>query len=104
MTYPHVMMAYYIVLESVFLVFPCLIYFYEFFSTATLRPLRDQPAFWVVSGILFVHAGDIPLQMTIHFLGSLQEMAYMLNYILFSILFILLIRAYLCTPEKLIHV
>jgi hypothetical protein len=104
MTYPHVMMVAYIVLECVFLVLPCLIYFYELFLTANLRPLTDQPAFWAVTGILFLHACDIPLQMTIYFLGSYQEAAYTLNYILFSILFILLIRAYLCTPEKLIHV
>jgi hypothetical protein len=104
MTYPHFMMAYYIVLDSIFLVLPCLIYFYGLFSTANLWPLTDQPAFWVVTGILFLHACDIPLQMTIYFLGSHQETAYTLNYILFSVFFILLIRAYLCTPEKLIHV
>jgi hypothetical protein len=100
MIYPHVMEMYYVVLASVFLVLPCLIYFYELFLTANPRPLTDQPAFWVVTGILFLHACDIPLQMTVYFLGSYQEAAYTLNYILYSIIFILLIRAYLCAPEN----
>ena len=104
MTPLHVMGPSYIVLQCVFLVLPCLIYFYELFLTANLRPLTNQPAFWVVTGILFLHACDIPLQMTVYFLGSYQEAAYSLNYILFSVLFALLIRAYLCTPEKLILV
>src|ERR1700722_5103102 len=87
-------------LESVFLVLPCLIYFYELFLIVSLKPLKNQPSFWVVTGILFLNACSIPLQFTIRFLGRYGEAAYSLNDILYCILFILLSRAYFCSPEN----
>ena len=99
--YTRITSAVFYLLESAFLVLPCLIYFYELFLTVNLRPLRDQPSFWVVTGILFLNTCSIPLLLTVNFLGKYREPAIVLNYILYSTLFILLIRAYLCTPEKL---
>jgi hypothetical protein len=86
--------------ESIFLVPPCLVYFYELFSTVNLRPLKNQPAFWVVTGMLFLNASIIPLYLTVEYLGNYTMQSYTLNYILYSIFFILLIRAYLCPPEN----
>jgi hypothetical protein len=100
-TYRHILEGSYFLLESVFLVLPCLIYFYDLFITVSLRPLRDQPSFWIITGILFLNACSIPLLLTLGFLGNYREAAFTLNYILYIVLFILLIRAYLCTPEKL---
>lgn len=99
--YIHILPYSSLLLESVFLVPPCLFYFYELFQTVNLQPLKEQPSFWVITGILFLNASSIPLQLTEHFLGSYSEAAYTLNYILYIVLFILLIKAYLCTPEKL---
>ncbi len=90
----------YFLLDSAFLVPPCLIYFYELFQTVNPQPLKDQPSFWVITGILFLNACSIPLQLTLNVLGRYAEAAFSLNYILYSILFILLIRAYLCRPEN----
>lgn len=87
------------ILDSVFLVPPCLIYFYELFLTVNPKPLKDQPSFWVITAILFLNACSIPLQLTFDFLGRYAEAAYSLNDILYGILFIMLIRAYLCSPE-----
>ena len=92
--------AFFFVTDCVFLVVPCLFYFYELFSKLNLRPLKDQPSFWVITGILFLHACDIPLFLTVPFLENYQGAAYTLNYILFSIFFVLLIRAYLCPPQN----
>lgn len=83
-----------------FLVIPCLIYFYELFVTVNLQPLKNQPAFWVVTGLLFLTAGDTVVFLTTGFLGEYGEAAFSLNYILYSTFFILLIRAYLCIPEN----
>jgi hypothetical protein len=94
------MHAGYFLLESVFLVPPCLLYFYERFLTVNLQPLKEQPSFWVVTGVLFLNSCSIPLQLTFGYLGKYREAAFSLNYILYSIFFILLIRAYLCSPEK----
>ena len=88
------------ILDSVFLVPPCLIYFYELFLTVSPKPLKDQPSFWVITAILFLNACSIPLQLTFDFLGRYAEAAYSLNDILYGILFIMLIRAYLCRPEN----
>jgi hypothetical protein len=90
----------YAVLESILIVPPCLLYFYELFLTVNIQPLKNQPAFWVVTGILFLHACDILLMLTFKFFGDYADAAFTLNYILYSLLFILLIRAYLCKPEK----
>jgi len=90
----------YAVPECVLLTISCLIYFYELFLTMNLRPLKDQAAFWVVTGILFVNACDIPLLLTIRFMRSYYDEVFSLNYILYTILFVLLIRAFLCPPEK----
>jgi len=98
--YPRNLSVSFVLWESIFLVPPCLIYFYDLFLRVTLRPLRDQPAFWIVTGILFLHACDIPLWLTVPFLGKYAEAAYTLNYIFYIMLFILLIRAYLCAPEE----
>jgi len=86
--------------EAAFLVVPCLIYFYELFLTKNLHPLTAQPAFWVITGILFLNACDIPLLLTAKLMGSYFRDVFSLNYILYIILFLLLIRAFLCPPES----
>jgi hypothetical protein len=89
-----------VVPEAAFLVVPCLIYFYELFLTKNLRPLASQPAFWVITGILFLNACDIPLLLTARLMGSYFREVFSVNYILYIVLFVLLIRAFLCPPES----
>jgi hypothetical protein len=100
LTHPDFSDPYFLVPECAFLVIPCLIYFYELFLTKSLRPLPNQPAFWIVTGILFLNACDIPLLLTSKFLGRYFHEAFSINYILYIVLFALLIRAYLCPPEN----
>src|SRR5579863_1053712 len=64
---------YYIMPECFFLVIPCHIYFYELFLSKNLRPLKDQPAFWVITGILFLNACDLPLLLTAQLLKISQH-------------------------------
>ena len=90
----------YILLQSVFLVPPCLIYFYRLFQTTDLQPLKDQPSFWVITGMLFLKACSIPLMLTVTSMVGHENEAYTLNYILYSLLFVLLIRAYFCAPPN----
>jgi hypothetical protein len=86
--------------ESIFLVLPCLLYFYEQFVNMYPEPLKNQPSFWIITGILFLNATSIPMLLTEGLLRKYYSAALCLNYILYSILFILIIRAYLCTPVK----
>jgi hypothetical protein len=85
--------------ESAFLLLPCLVYFYDLFITASLRPLKDQPSFWVMTGMLFLNACSIPL-ISLEMLGNSAKPYFTLNYVLYIVLFILIIRAYLCPTDK----
>jgi hypothetical protein len=62
--------------------------------------LAAQPAFWVITGILFLNACDIPLLLTARLMGSYFREVFSINYILYIVLFVLLIRAFLCPPES----
>jgi len=84
--------------EAIFLVLPCLLYFYELFVNVRPEPLKNQPSFWIITGILFLNACSIPMLLTVGLLGKYSQAAFFLNFILYSIFFILIIRAYLCTP------
>jgi len=86
--------------ESVALVPPCLIYFYELFLTVNSRSLKEQPSFWIVTGVLFLNSCSIPLLVSLEYLGSLEGTLFGLNDILYSILFVLIIRAFRCRPEE----
>jgi hypothetical protein len=86
--------------ESLFLLLPCLLYFYDLFVSVQPAPLKDQPAFWVVTGFLFLNACSIPMLMTVAEAGHYHAAVYSLNYILYAIFSILLIRAYRCPPLK----
>jgi len=99
-TYPVGLNTIYIVLECVFLLLPCLLYFYELFQKVNLQPLKDQPAFWIVTAFLFHSACTIPYGLTAGFLGKYQEAASSVIYILYSLVFLFIIRANLCPPEN----
>jgi hypothetical protein len=86
------------IFEDIFLVLPCLLYFYELFVNVRPEPLKNQPSFWVITGILFLNACSFPMLLTLGLLGNYSSAAFCLNFILYGIFFVLLIRAYLCTP------
>jgi hypothetical protein len=94
----------YIGVESMLLIFPCLIYYYELFVTLTPRQFNREPSFWIVTGLFLVKACSIPLWLTLDRLGRFAFMAFSLNVALYIVLFILLIKAYRCSPGKRVTV
>jgi hypothetical protein len=86
-------------LESVFITILCLLYFYELFAHTPEGPLNTQPAFWIITGILLMNCCCIPLYLTIGFLGKYIFVSYNLIYLLYTVFFGLMIRAYLCKPR-----
>jgi hypothetical protein len=90
----------YMIAESILLVFPCLIYYYGLFVNVSPNPLSEDPSFWVVTGFFFLNACSIPMILTFAWLGRFAHIVFSLNYLLYIILFILLIRAYRCRPSK----
>jgi hypothetical protein len=98
--YPGSIYIPYFLIGNIFMVIPCLFYFYELFQKVDLQPLKDQPAFWIVTAFLFHSACSIPYALTGHFLGKYQVAATTVVYLLYSIVFLFIIRANLCRPEK----
>jgi hypothetical protein len=98
--YRFIINAVFFFFESLFLVLPCLIYFYELFLGISDRSLKNQPDFWIITGILFLNSCAVPLFLTLGGLGKYEHAAFSLNYILYAIFFLLLIRAYLCRPAE----
>ena len=98
--YPGSIYTPYFLLGCIFMVPPCLLYFYELFQNVNLKPLKDQPAFWIVTAFLFHNACTIPYALTGGFLGKYQVAATSVVYFLYSIVFLFIIRANLCSPEN----
>jgi hypothetical protein len=90
---------------SLFIVIPCLFYFYELFKFRHIANLESDPNFWVVVGIFFYNSCSIPLFLLfpiIRFkIESFAQLFNSLNYILYGIFFLLLARAsYLARPNS----
>jgi hypothetical protein len=84
-------------IESLFLIIPCIFYFYELFKLLIPPNLKTHPPFWVATGILFYNSCSIPLFLLIpifrHRFPEYALATYSLNYILYGTFFILLTRA-----------
>lgn len=85
--------------ESLFLILPSLVYFYELFVSAHATSLKDQPGFWIITGILFLNCCSVPMYMVLGAAGRFSYTIFDFNYVLYDLFFCLLIRAYLCPPE-----
>ena len=79
--------------ESIFLTIPCLIYFYELFTSGPEGSLKALPAFWVITGILMLNCSSIPLYLTLAYMGKYLFIAYNLIYLLYASFFFMVIRA-----------
>ena len=84
--------------DCITLTVPCLLYFYELFLYPSDKPLKDQPVFWVVTGILFLNCCSIPLYLTLGMGVDDSEKAFSLNCLLYAVYYGMLIRAYVCSP------
>lgn len=89
-----------LLVDCIFLTLPCFFYFYELFVYVQEKPLKDDPSFWIITGILFLNCCSIPLYLAQDLLGKYGDKAFSLNYLLYTLLFSLLIRAYVCSPEN----
>jgi len=93
------------VLESLFIVVPCLFYFYEVFKLSTPN-LRGNYSFWVITGILFYNACSIPIFLIAkyiekHISARSYDAVVSFNFILYTCMFLLFIKAYLCKKEAI---
>lgn len=93
------------VLDAFYMISPCLVYFYELFNTEKIVPLKNLPPFWIITGILFYNACSLPIFLLEGYFikNSLlySDITFTINYMLYNILYLLFIKAYLC--KRILH-
>lgn len=87
-------------LEPIALVLPGVVYFYELFTIVNTKPLKDRPSFWIVSGIMYLSVGSLTSMLSLEFLGRFGDGAFALGNLFYSIFFVLIMRAYKCSPDS----
>ena len=91
-------------LEAIILLILCLCYFYELFRKLAIVNLKNDPAFWVSTGLLFFMACTLPYSLLENYMDryypNSSHMLYSLFYLFYIMLFIMVIRAYLCNGES----
>lgn len=92
-----------IVLKSIFLIIPCLFYFYELFNANSLN-LNEDATFWIITGILSYDSCRIPISLIAKYVEkniSVDSFSVILslNYFLYCIRFLLFLKAYSCKEK-----
>jgi len=92
--------------EGVIILLICLSYFIQLFKKPPILNLKNEPVFWISTGALFFFAGTLPYSVLENYLirnyRELYFPSYAIFYIFYALLFLMIIRAYLCKPEKTI--
>lgn len=93
-------------LEAIILLFLCSYYFYELFKKLPVLNLKNEPVFWVSTGLMFFMACTLPYSFLENYIRKnfpqFTFSSYAIFYIFYTLFFIMIIRAYLCKPEKMI--
>lgn len=95
-----------VLLESIIIIIPCLVYFKELFARPEPVDLLTEPAFWLVTGVFFYLATVFPLFLTRPYLQDLgmkkiAQSLYSINNFALSITYILFIKGYTCRIKRL---
>lgn len=88
----------FLLVDCIALTIPCFVYFYEQFLYPSEKPLKAQPAFWVVTGILFLNCMSIPLYLLSGMKSHDLHEASSLNFFLYAVMYSMLACAFLCNP------
>lgn len=91
--------------ESSILLIPSIFYFVELFKQPYHIVINKEPSFWVISGILFFSTGTLPFVLLQDYImdrfNELFQKLQSVNYIFYSLLFAMIIKAHTCIPKKL---
>lgn len=91
-------------IESLILLLPCIAYFYQLFKNPPLLKLRQEPAFWVVSGLSFFVTCTLPYSLLENHLRRnylyLMTTLYSVFYLFYILLVLMIIKAYSCNPKR----
>jgi len=89
--------------EALCLVIPTIFYFHELFTSNQFFSFKSEPPFWVALGILICNTCSLPISILAGLIDSNLSSAFdvlaMTNYLLYSVFFLLLMKAYLCVQQ-----
>jgi hypothetical protein len=92
--------------ESIILIFFCSAYFVELFKKLPFVDLKNEPVFWVSTGIFFFMACTLPYSLLENHIrnnyANYLKTSYSIFHVFYILLFLMIIRAYLCKPQKTI--
>jgi hypothetical protein len=92
------------ILEAILIIVPCCIYFFQLFESSRIEDLKNTPEFWVNAGLLFYFGLTLPLFAFDNWLREHRILKstglYAINYISYSVLYMLIIKGYLCNAKK----
>lgn len=93
-------------IEGAILLLICLFHFIEIFKELPTINLKNEPIFWVSTGLLFFLICTLPYSVLENYIdkhyGGVGSSLYSLFYIFYIVLFLMIIRAYLCKPKKIL--
>jgi hypothetical protein len=91
-------------IQAISLLVPCMAYFVSIFTYTPVSTLKDEPHFWVVTGLSFMLICTFPLSLFLNYIeaheSGLYRYLFAIFYIFYSLLFLMIIRAYLCNPTS----
>jgi len=90
--------------EGIILLMICCYYFIDLFRKMPFVDLKNEPVFWISSGLLFFMACTLPYSLLENYIASSYPATWLTSYSIFHVfyilLFLMIIRAYLCKPQK----
>ena len=77
-------------------------YFFQLFTQPVVEKIIDKPAFWINLGFLFLFSCTLPLTALdfIQRVASPNFYLYYLNFLAYSVLYLIVIKAYLCKEQN----
>lgn len=80
----------------------CIVYYYQLFNTVPILDLRNEPSFWIITGIFFAMSLNVPAMAAIDYLhNKIAAVNYVLlyNILCFSymVMHLFFIKAFICT-------
>ncbi|MCW3117211.1 MAG: hypothetical protein JWM28_1293 [Chitinophagaceae bacterium] len=92
---------YIISFELLFLSILCIAYYFELFRGKAVNNLKQSPSFWIVTALFFYAVIITPFFMLVtdEFMKNQRDIynaLFAVHYILFSFLFLAIIKAFLC--------
>jgi len=90
-------------LEAVLLLVCCFLYFSQIFKSPPTLKLLNEPSFFVTTGLFFFFICSLPYSLFLDNLidyYSIYSIVFSIIYVFYILLFIMIIKAFLCKPIK----